>query len=218
MPKRDESSTRSKILDAAAQMISEAGSSNLRIGEVAERAAVGPPTIYYYFASREALIAAAQAQRLVDYINLDLPYVEKIQAALEARDVEAYQVAATKLDPTYWGSGATQVSWQILEILADLRRNDAMRDEVGELVRETLKQRADLFKMTQEVGWADGTIDPMAWIIYLFGVALGQVLGDLHPDLKVNPEVGEKLRSRMHGSAFTSLAGAPAFAEVPEKS
>lgn len=48
--------TRSRILDAAARVLSERGYAGLRLTEVAAAAALQAPAIYYYFPSREDLI------------------------------------------------------------------------------------------------------------------------------------------------------------------
>ncbi|GAA1750076.1 TetR/AcrR family transcriptional regulator [Aeromicrobium alkaliterrae] len=48
--------TRLRILDAAAEVLSERGYAGMRLSDVAEKADVQAPAIYYYFASRELLI------------------------------------------------------------------------------------------------------------------------------------------------------------------
>lgn len=48
--------TRLRILDAAAVVLSERGYAGMRLSDVAEKAEVQAPAIYYYFASREDLI------------------------------------------------------------------------------------------------------------------------------------------------------------------
>ncbi|MEG9227363.1 TetR/AcrR family transcriptional regulator [Aeromicrobium sp. Sec7.5] len=48
--------TRRRILDAAAEVLATRGYASTRLGEVAEKAEVQAPAIYYYFASREDLV------------------------------------------------------------------------------------------------------------------------------------------------------------------
>ncbi len=48
--------TRERILDAAASVLSQNGYAGTRLSDIAERAQVQPPALYYYFASREELI------------------------------------------------------------------------------------------------------------------------------------------------------------------
>ena len=50
--------TRERLLDAAARVLSEKGFAGTRLSDIAERAAVQAPAIYYYYSSREELIEA----------------------------------------------------------------------------------------------------------------------------------------------------------------
>ncbi|HSV37229.1 MAG TPA: TetR/AcrR family transcriptional regulator [Nocardioidaceae bacterium] len=53
--------TRLRILDSAAYMLSVKGYARLRMSDVAEHAETHGPAIYYYFASRDALVAEVLA-------------------------------------------------------------------------------------------------------------------------------------------------------------
>jgi TetR/AcrR family transcriptional regulator, cholesterol catabolism regulator len=54
---RKSARTRTRILDAAAQVLSLKGYAGTRLADVAEAAQLQAPAIYYYFSSREDLIA-----------------------------------------------------------------------------------------------------------------------------------------------------------------
>lgn len=58
--------TRGRILDAAAYVLSRQGYAGTRLSDVAERADVQTPAIYYYFASRDDLIEEVMACGLAD--------------------------------------------------------------------------------------------------------------------------------------------------------
>jgi AcrR family transcriptional regulator len=53
--------SREAILDAAAQAILDGGARALRVADVAERAGVSTPLLYYHFSSRASLVRAALA-------------------------------------------------------------------------------------------------------------------------------------------------------------
>ena len=55
-PESKSALTRSRILDAAARVLSERGYAGLRLADVADVAELQAPAIYYYFPSREDLI------------------------------------------------------------------------------------------------------------------------------------------------------------------
>jgi AcrR family transcriptional regulator len=58
--------TRTRILDAAAYVLSRQGYAGTRLSDVAERAEIQTPAIYYYFASRDDLIEEVMACGLAD--------------------------------------------------------------------------------------------------------------------------------------------------------
>jgi TetR/AcrR family transcriptional regulator, cholesterol catabolism regulator len=58
--------TRSRILDAAAYVLSRQGYAGTRLSDVAARASIQTPAIYYYFASRDDLIEEVLASGLAD--------------------------------------------------------------------------------------------------------------------------------------------------------
>jgi AcrR family transcriptional regulator len=64
--------TRDRILAAAAKILSTRGYSETRLTDIAEYANVRPPAVYYYFPSREAVIAEVMAvgqERLLSHVN-----------------------------------------------------------------------------------------------------------------------------------------------------
>jgi AcrR family transcriptional regulator len=86
--------TRGRILDAAAYVLSRKGYAGTRLSDVAARAGIQTPAIYYYFASRDDLIEEVMASGLADMrehltstlqaLPPDTPALDKILAAAEA--------------------------------------------------------------------------------------------------------------------------------------
>jgi len=70
------------LLDAAAQLLSDAGPRGLRIEEVARRAGVGKGTVYLHWASREHLLLAVGAREAAAMYTA-------VNAAIRADPVEA---------------------------------------------------------------------------------------------------------------------------------
>lgn len=86
--------TRSRLLDAAAQVLSRKGFAGARLSDIAEEAHVQAPAIYYYYPSREDLIeevmyvgAAAMRdhlQRALEGLPPDTTPSDRIAAAVES--------------------------------------------------------------------------------------------------------------------------------------
>lgn len=86
--------TRTRILDAAAKVLSAKGYAGMRLGDVAEVAEIQAPAIYYYFSSREQLIEEvmwvgladmrAYLLKALDEAPADADGLERILIAVEA--------------------------------------------------------------------------------------------------------------------------------------
>jgi len=88
------SATRNRILSAAAKILSLKGYSETRLADIAEVAELRAPAVYYYFDSREALIAEVMAvgqRRLREHVEsalsalaADTAPMDRIGAAVQA--------------------------------------------------------------------------------------------------------------------------------------
>ncbi|MCV7226445.1 TetR/AcrR family transcriptional regulator [Mycolicibacterium komossense] len=86
--------TRRRILDATAYLLSRKGYAGTRLSDVAQRAAIQTPAIYYYFDSRDYLIEEVLACGLADMrehlvamlaaLPADTPPIDRILTAVEA--------------------------------------------------------------------------------------------------------------------------------------
>jgi AcrR family transcriptional regulator len=86
--------TRSRILDAAAHVLSVKGYAGTRLSDVAEYAELQAPAIYYYFPSRDDLIEEVMyagiadmrrhLQEVLDALSPETSPMDKILAAVEA--------------------------------------------------------------------------------------------------------------------------------------
>lgn len=86
--------TRTRILDSTAHLLSRRGYAGTRLSDVAERAGIQTPAIYYYFTSRDDLIEEVMACGLADMrvhltealaaLPTGTPAIERIVVAAEA--------------------------------------------------------------------------------------------------------------------------------------
>jgi len=121
--------TRDRILAAAARVLSLKGYSATRLADIAAIAGLRPPAVYYYFSSREELIAEVMAVgqlRLREHVETALaalpdstPAMDRICAAVEAH----LQVG---LDLSDFATAVTRNSGQLPE---DIRAR--LREESG---------------------------------------------------------------------------------------
>src|SRR5918995_4669163 len=91
---RGRKSSREKILDAAAELVSEIGSGRLTLEAVAERAGLSKGGLLYNFPTKEALLQG-MVQRLVDQVSVER---EVLRAQAEpGRNLEARLCTAALL-------------------------------------------------------------------------------------------------------------------------
>lgn len=158
--------TRRRIVDAAAHVLVHRGYAGTRLSDVAERAEVQAPAIYYYFASRDELIeeavavGLARARALVEealaQASPDLPAVDRLGVAVAAH-------LSTLLTHSDHAAAAIRTVPQLPETMRE-RHRQAERDYVG-IWRGLLTQ-------ARAAGEVDADLDP--------GVALMVVLGALN--------------------------------------
>jgi AcrR family transcriptional regulator len=93
-PQSPEGATRERILAAAAYSLSRDGYARTRLQEIAGRAGVRPPAVYYYFDSREQLITEVlregqvrvrlHVERALADLEPDTPAIDRVATAVEA--------------------------------------------------------------------------------------------------------------------------------------
>ncbi|BBY66137.1 TetR/AcrR family transcriptional regulator [Mycolicibacterium helvum] len=103
--------TRSRILDAAARVLSERGYAGLRLTDVAAQAELQAPAIYYYFPSREELIEEVMwsgiadmrehVAAVLDEVADGTPAIDRLLIAVEAHlrhelEISHYTTAAIR--------------------------------------------------------------------------------------------------------------------------
>ncbi|GGN19792.1 TetR/AcrR family transcriptional regulator [Streptomyces fuscichromogenes] len=143
VPATKAAATRDRILAAAARTLSLKGYSATRLADIAELAGLRPPAVYYYFASREELIAEVMAvgqSRLREHVETvlaalphDTPPMDRICAAVEAH-------LRVELDLSDFATAVSRNSGQLPEdIRARLREDSAAYFELWRDLLATAK-------------------------------------------------------------------------------
>ncbi len=145
--------TRDHILISAQALLRETGSAGLRVADLARRAHVGVPTIYYHFASREQVIAQA---RLRVYREMSRPmatYLEEMSAALDRGDPEAFRAGLVGDVATAWEAGVLDAEAGVMSLLLDIWADGATRQEFRALVGQRFERWVEMIERAQHRGW-----------------------------------------------------------------
>ncbi len=156
VPESKSALTRSRILDAAAHVLSEHGYAGLRLTDVAAEADLQAPAIYYYFPSRDELIEEvmwagiadmrAHVAAILDEVPDGTAPLEKLLIAVEAHlrhelEISHYTTAAIR--------NAGQVPPQAIrkrQVLEEERYGEIWRRLINDVAREgLLRPELDLY-------------------------------------------------------------------------
>jgi AcrR family transcriptional regulator len=158
--------TRERILEVAAEMISEGGMERLRLKDVAERVGIRPPSVFAHFDGREA-IGDAVAARIVEQIAGVISNALAESGSPEERVRTGVRAFAAHL----WANPAH--ARMLMRDLARTRRAgeldiytplvDVIQDQVARLLAEG--ESAGVFRK----------IDPHAFIAQIQGAVLGRI-------------------------------------------
>ncbi|WP_210495895.1 TetR/AcrR family transcriptional regulator [Microvirga antarctica] len=129
---RGRKSSRAKILDAAAELVSDIGSGRLTLEAVAERAGLSKGGLLYNFPSKDALLQG-MIQRLIDEVSLEKEALRK--HAAPGRNLEARLCTAAMLKMR---NG--KMKDVANGMLAASSENPALLEPVRQVLRKTLDE------------------------------------------------------------------------------
>ncbi|TCK24540.1 TetR/AcrR family transcriptional regulator [Pseudonocardia endophytica] len=188
--------THARLLDAAAAVLAEKGFAGTRLSDIAERAQVQAPAIYYYYPSREHLIeavissGAASMRAFLERTLAELPDTatptDRIAAAVEAHlrhelELSDYARAvvrnANQIPEEFRRAAITEIGgyyeiWRGL--VEDLRAAGQLRADVDPSVGRMIV----LGSLNWTVEWWDAQRGPIEGVI---AVAQSMVLHALRP-------------------------------------
>jgi TetR/AcrR family transcriptional regulator, cholesterol catabolism regulator len=147
--------TRTRILDAAAQVLSENGYAGLRLTDVAAEAEIQAPAIYYYYGSRDELIEEVMWAGIADVrehvaaalgaLSDGTPPLEKLLVAAEAHlrhtlEISHYTTASIR------NAGQVPQTIRKRQIREEERYGEIWRRLINDLAREgSLRPELDLY-------------------------------------------------------------------------
>lgn len=190
IPLVDGDPTRTRLIEAAADVFAERGYDGAGVQEIARRAGLTTGAIYGRFTGKaELLREAIEAHTTREFDELFASHQFEGQVADILRVVGSHLVEPTADDPE---EGAL-----LLEAFVAARRNA----EVREIVASVLNERAALMSELVEAAKQDGSIDPAldteSLVRFCHAVALGFCLYEALNFPLPKPEPWERLIARL---------------------
>jgi AcrR family transcriptional regulator len=186
---KKESLTRRHIIEVASQMVAEAGSENFRIVDLAERAHIGVPTIYYHFESRVQVIAEAQ---MTNYFRLTEPLhqiLSRAEAAISTKDQEEFWDAVRQNVMRAWSSGQLDEKRGVVKLLLDVWGDPASRRRFREQLDIQFARWVALVEDAKSLGWIYPDLDAQTLVGIFWAATIGQVVISGSAYVDIAPEV-----------------------------
>jgi AcrR family transcriptional regulator len=175
---RDRSLTNgaTRVVDEMVVMLGEMEIHEIRVGEVARRAGVAIPTVYYNFRSLTDIIAEATVVLLHQFLVPFSRSLAEMVTALTEGDAAAFRVAAQGFMECSWSSATNQGVHRLAPLIAYFRQ---VAPEDVRLRTVQAREVAGLIAAlggAQERGWIDARDEPSAFVIVHWTCVLGQAV------------------------------------------
>ena len=171
-------STRSRILNAAIEMMESGGESSVRLSAIAEGLGIKEPSIYHHFANRTALVNTAYIEWYWQCLKTDIP-VEAMMALVDSREdyIRAFRKSMEwSYQPERHHARAIRLS-----VLGAAQRNPELAVVINDINRKFLATIADSVLVAQQKGWLRTDLDPMASAYWLHGQIIGRAVAEMDP-------------------------------------
>ena len=177
--------THQKILDEAIRIIEANGEAGLRVHDIEVAVDVTPPSIYHFFGSREGLVSAAQAERLVRSFAEFNAVSDSILSGVSTR--AELREAVRKILTMIYDPSRSVPRQQRLFALGSAEGRPELAVILGEEARSFLRQLAASFQVFKDIGWIRPDLDLEAFIQWLAGQILGRIYIEIGCEPAPNP-------------------------------
>ena len=165
-----------RVVDEMVVMLSEMNVPDIRVGDLARRAGVAIPTVYYSFRSLDDIIAEATVISLNRFL---VPYAQALtdlQDSVDQGDEAAFHEAASTYMERCWSAEANDGIHRLAPLIAyfrqiapeDVRLRTVQAREVAGLIAALVA--------AQDKGWIEPTDDATAFVIVHWTCVLGQAV------------------------------------------
>ena len=171
-------STRSRILNAAIEIMEAGGESSVRLSAIAEALGIKEPSIYHHFSNRTELVNAAYVEWYWQCLKTDIP-VEAMMALVDSK--EDYVRAFRKSMEWSYRAERHHARAIRLSVLGAAQRNLELAVAINDINKKFLATIADSVLFAQQKGWFRTDLDPMATAYWLHGQIIGRVVAEMDP-------------------------------------
>ncbi len=190
---RNNSTTRTHILNSTIELLATRSSNEIRIVDIAKRANVGIPTIYYHYSSREVLISEAQVENFRRLMANRHKYLSEWRDAIMNGDRERFDESFHAYHLEIASDGTIEAMWEFVRVLADIRTDHNARRRFVEIHDAALEERVSICVDAQRLGWLNPELDARAYVAQSGTAILGRILLEGSEHFSIEPEAVHRL-------------------------
>jgi len=172
--------TRDRLIEAAISIIEGEGEVAVRVDRVAETAGFTKPVLYHHFADREAVIAAAQAERYRR--SLRIGREETADMVNTATTADDFYLVMKSWVQSFSGPDGEQRRKFRIEVLGSAATRPELLASVNEANREHVRQLASILRLAQAHGWIRRDFDVTDLAQWWSGVILSRHFAEIDKD------------------------------------
>ena len=177
--------TQQKILDETIRIIETSGESSVRVHDIEVAVNVTAPSIYHFFGSREGLVSAAQAERVLRGFNQFNEVSESILKGVASR--AELREAIEKLLTLVYDPSRVTARLQRIFAFGSTEGRPELAALIGDAARSFLHENAVRFNVFKEKGWIRPDLELEAFSQWLAGQILGRVYIAIGCEPRPNP-------------------------------
>ena len=177
------SPTRSRMIDAAIEMIEVGGEASVRVALVASALGVSEPAVYHHFENRAELVTAAYIVWYERNLLMN-PSPEAVMRMVQSREDFERSFRMT----LEWSFAPERVRARSIRVavLGAAQTNSELRSAINDINVKFLTTVADNIRTGQSNGWVKLDVDPTALAFWLHGQLTGRFFAEMtdgHVDL-----------------------------------
>ncbi|MHB8333610.1 MAG: TetR/AcrR family transcriptional regulator [Acidimicrobiales bacterium] len=190
---RNNSTTKTHILNSTIELLATCSSNEIRIVDIAKRANVGIPTIYYHYTSREVLISEAQVENFRRLMTNRHPYLSEWREAMANGDRRQFVESFHAYHLEIASNETIEAMWELVRVLADIRTDREARHRFVEIHDAALDERMAIVLDAQRLGWLNPDLDARAYVAHSGTAILGRILLEGSEHFTIEPEAVHRL-------------------------
>jgi AcrR family transcriptional regulator len=173
---RSTTNAAARVIDELTTMLGEMDVHDVRVQDLARRAGVAIPTVYYNFQSLDEIVAEATIALLDQFLVPIHEAVGEMELAVADGDLDRFRVAATSYVDEGWTESANQKIHRLAPLIAYFRQIAPGDTRLRRVQAREVQALIDVLVAAQGRGWIHPDDDAPAFVIVHWTCMLGQAV------------------------------------------